>query len=267
MRSVIHFKPVGAKAAVLLLLAVCLPWLENPASAALSVDLATPRIGIHFFYHGTTVRVSGTSGKGEDIVIKIVSCQDHEVLRTKGKVGGVLWMNVGQITFDNIPSFYTVTGSRNPEEVFLPETACEPYAIGYPCLRKKARIDGSDPGSNEKWMTEFIELKKSAGLYSISSGHVKTEEKGEVQSFRAEIPWPPQAVPGEYTLSVYAVKNGIVTDAAEKKLVVEQEGFVKFLADLARHRAREYGILSILVALVSGLAVGLIFHNARSTEE
>ncbi len=73
--------------------------------------------------------------------------------------------------------------------------------------------------------------------------------------------WPYQAAPGDYLVTVYAVKNGKVIEQAESKVNVEQVGMVKALANMAKNSAALYGVLSIGIALVAGFGVGLVFRK------
>ena len=50
-------------------------------------------------------------------------------------------------------------------------------------------------------------------------------------------------------------------DKAEAKVLVEQVGTVKTLADMAKKNGAVYGVFSILAALISGFGVGLIFRK------
>ena len=69
------------------------------ASAMLTARANHDHITIDFFYHGSTVSVRGMSDPNVDLVIKMTSPEGHQVLKQKGKVGGLLWMNVGQLKF------------------------------------------------------------------------------------------------------------------------------------------------------------------------
>jgi Putative transmembrane protein (Alph_Pro_TM) len=73
--------------------------------------------------------------------------------------------------------------------------------------------------------------------------------------------WPYQAAPGDYLVTVYAVKNGKVVEQAESKVNVEQVGTVKTLATMAKNSAAFYGILSIGIALGAGFGVSLVFRK------
>ena len=76
--------------------------------------------------------------------------------------------------------------------------------------------------------------------------------------------WPYQAQPGEYLVTVYAVKDGRVVESANSKVLVEQAGAVKYLATMAKNNGAMYGIISIVIALASGFGIGIIFKGGGS---
>ena len=106
--------------AVGLALCLVLGYASN-ASAMLTAAANHDHITIDFFYHGSTVGVKGLSDPGRDLVVKITSPEGHQMLKKKGKVGGVLWMNVGSLTFENAPNLYEVFSSKKIEDILTPE--------------------------------------------------------------------------------------------------------------------------------------------------
>src|SRR6266545_2464674 len=91
------------------------------ASAMLTAKANHDHITIDFFYHGSTVSVRGISEPGVDLVIKVTSPEGHQVLKQKGKVAGVLWMNVGKLKFQQTPNFYEVFSTKKVEDILTRE--------------------------------------------------------------------------------------------------------------------------------------------------
>ena len=232
------------------------------ASAMLTAKANHDHITIDFFYHGSTVSVRGESDLNVDLVIKITAPEEHQVLKQKGKVGGLLWMNVGQLKFENTPNFYAVYSTKKLDEM-LGKEEMEKYVIGYPALEKHVAVT---PSANEeekaKWFNEFVKYKEASNVYVSSSGKISTTAKADGrQEYYILTDWPYQAAPGDYLVTVYAVKNGMVIEQAEAKVNVEQAGLVKTLATMAKNSAAFYGILSIGIALGAGFGVSLVFRK------
>ncbi len=233
-----------------------------PASAMLTARANHDHITIGFFYHGSTVSIKGEADPGVDLVVKVTSPEGHQVMKQKGKVGGVLWMNVGHLKFEKTPDFYEVFSTKKVDEILAQEEQ-DKYVIGYPALAKHVAIS---PVTNEeekaKWFSEFIRYKEDSRLYVMSSGKVTTTTlPNGRQEYYILTDWPYQAAPGDYQVAVYAVKNGKVVEQAEAKVNVEQVGLVKTLATMAKNSAAFYGILSVGIALGAGFGVGLVFRK------
>jgi uncharacterized protein (TIGR02186 family) len=249
-------------AAVIFALIVVTISFAPSASAMLTAKANHDHITIGFFYHGNTVSVRGTSEPGTDLVIKISSPEGHQVLKQKGKVGGVLWMNVGKLTFEQTPNFYEVFSTKKVEDI-LSREEMEKYVIGYSALAKHVEIT---PVANEeeksKWFDEFVKYKEASKVYVTSPGKIETTMNADgKQEYYVLTDWPYQAQPGDYLVSVYAVKDKKVIEQAQSKVNVEQIGMVKTLATMAKNNPAIYGFLSIGVALGAGFGVSLVFRK------
>lgn len=236
-------------------------FLYGKASAELTISANHAHITIDFFYHGSTVGVSGISEPGTDLIIKITSPDRHETLKQKRKVGGLLWMNAGTLNFENVPALYLLVSTRKIEDI-MDVDELDRNVIGYRALGKHVKIE---PVANEeekaKWFDELVKFKESSKLYSTSFGKISTASKDGKQVYSIKTDWPYQAPPGEYILTVYAVKDKRVTEKAETKVQVEQVGIVKTLSHMAKNKGALYGIISIVAALGAGFGVGLIFRK------
>jgi uncharacterized protein (TIGR02186 family) len=191
----------------------------------------------------------------------MTSPEGHEKLKQKGKVAGFLWMNTGTINFEHVPNLYSIHSTKNIEDL-LDRTELDKLVIGLPALSRHVELTPS-AGEEEKarWFGEFVKYKETSKLYSSSLGRIEIKEKDGKTSYYINTEWPYQAPPGDYLVTVYAVKNGKVVDTAEAKVLVEQVGIVKSLSGMARNSAALYGIISILSALGAGFGVGMVFRK------
>lgn len=253
--------PVGA---MLLALAACAALFfaaEGAALAALTINANNDHIKIDFFYHGSTVSITGVSDPGADLIIKIASADGHQALRQKGKVAGLLWMNVGELKFGHVPLLYSLHSTRKISEILGTEEM-DKYAIGLEAVGKRAEIlPVSGEAEKAKWFNEFIKFKEASNLYSETSGDISLNTNGGGQNYYIVSPWPYQAAPGDYIVTAYAIKDRKVVETAETKVVVEQVGLIKSFAVMAKNSAALYGTISIVAALAAGFGVGLIFRK------
>jgi uncharacterized protein (TIGR02186 family) len=206
--------------------------------------------------------VRGISDPGTDLVIKFSSEDGHQVLRQKGKVGGLLWMTVGELKVEHTPNLYEVHSTRNLGDM-LNKDELDKYALGYAALQKRAEMNVTSEADKEKWFSEYVKYKEAQNLYTSSTGKIALNQTEGKQGYYILTEWPYQAPPGKYTVTVYAVKNGKVIETATSNILVEQVGIVKTLATMANDNGALYGIISIVAALAAGFGVGLVFRKSE----
>jgi len=256
-----------AKRTAILLLVIALvvlgvAVLADRASAELTAIANHDHITIDFFYHGSTVSVKGIADPDADLIIKIASPEAHETLKQKGKVGGFLWMNVATLKLENVPNLYSIHSTKKIDEI-LDQKEMDKYVLGYPALGRHVEMS---PVKNDeekaKWFDEFIKYKENSKLYATSAGKIEIKDKVDGKTpYYILTDWPYQAPPGDYLVTVYAVKNGKVIEQAESKVLVEQVGIVNTLSNMAKKNGALYGFISIISALGAGFGVGLIFRK------
>jgi uncharacterized protein (TIGR02186 family) len=236
--------------------------LTGNASAELTAKANHDHIKIDSFYHGSTVSVRGVSDPGTDLIIKITSPEGHQVLREKGKVAGLLWMNAGELKLDHVPNVYFLHSTKNIDDI-LGTGEIVRYEIGYQALKNHAEMT-SVAGENEKtrWFNEFVKFKEASKLYATSTGKISLTQKDGKQNYYILTQWPYQAAPGNYTVTVYEVKDKKVIDTAEASVLVEQVGIVKSFNGMAKNNGSLYGIISVIAALGAGFGVGMIFKKS-----
>jgi uncharacterized protein (TIGR02186 family) len=252
----------GIKTAFIMLFTVCiLAATFGISSAQLTATANHDHINIDFFYHGSTVSIRGMSDPGTDLIIKIASPEGHQALKKRGKVAGLLWMNVGELKFENVPNLYSLHSTKKLEDILTPEEM-EKYVLGYPALEKHVYISpSSTQEEKDKWFNEFLKYKQASNLYITDYGKISTTMQDGNQQYYILAPWPYQATPGDYIVTVYAVKDKKIVEMAETKVQVQQVGTVKTLATMAKDKGALYGLLSILAALGAGFGVGMVFRK------
>ncbi len=231
------------------------------ANADLTAKANHDNIKVDFFYHGSTVSVKGTSNPGTDLVVKIASPEGHEVLKQKGKIAGFLWMNTGTLNFERTPNLYSIHSTKKIEDI-LSEEDMNKYVLGYSALKKHIEIKpvSNEPARNS-WLNELIKFKESSNLYSTSVGRISTFIQDGRQGYYILTNWPYRAAPGDYPVTVYAVKDKKIIEQAEANVHVEQVGSIKALAQMAKNNAAVYGLISIVLAIGAGFGVGLVFKK------
>jgi hypothetical protein len=231
------------------------------AQAELTAKANHDHITVDFFYHGSTVSVRGVCDPDVDLIIKIAAADGLEVLKEKGKMAGVLWMNVGTLEFEKTPKLYEIYSTKPARELLTPEEA-DRYVLGYSALARHVEINPpASEAKQTKLFGDYLKFKEASKLYARTTGQITFAEKDGKHTYYINTPWPYQAAPGEYVATVYAVKGGKVVETAESKVLVEQVGTVRYLANMAKNHGALYGLLSIVMALGAGFGVGLVFRK------
>jgi hypothetical protein len=148
-------------------------------------------------------------------------------------------------------------------EDMLSTEEMEKNVIGYSALEKHVEITpAANDAEKSAWFAEFLKYKEDSRLYTASYGKIETTRTADGhQEYYILTDWPYQAAPGDYLVTVYAVKDRKVVEQAESRVKVEQIGIVKTLATMAKSSAAFYGLLSIGIALSAGFGVGMVFRK------
>ncbi len=243
----------------LLMAVFCLGTFLSSQALALTCKVTPGKIPISLGYHGTKVTINGEGLNTEDVIIQIYSPPSEEHLKYKGKAGGIFWMKLGTMVFENVPKVYLVYSTKDTHELLSPET-CEELSIGFDSLKKKAVIKSKLKNlDRDKWLKEFMKFKKVEHLYLEQSGIVTVDPA--THTYRVEIDWPFEAPPGEYIVEVFAIKDGKVMDKAQAKIRDERVGIEELLSHMAFEKPAVYGIIAIVVAIIAGFGVGMVFKG------
>lgn len=246
--------------AVILLLFVGAP-VHAQDQAQLSVNPQLIEIGA--FFDGTTLTATGVVPSESQVVVRFLGATCDLHMKQKGRVFGVMWMNLDSLIFRGIPSVCIVNAAENLESLAQKTGAQGPVveALRLRGLKEKAQIESNGSDQAEAF-AELIKLKNSEGLYRETSGNITYGEAANGQrSFRAQIAIPSRLSPGDYVVELVAVNGEGIVARVERPVTVKLVGFPALLAGLAFNHAALYGILATVIALLAGLAIGMVFDS------
>ena len=240
--------------------------IDPAAPAAVrSLLLDPPRVTVRTFYHGQTVRVSGTAPLGHEVAIEIRGKEVPVQLSVKGKVGGLIWANVEETALDNMPSLYMLATSTG-----FPDLSGDSLdggeAVGYRALESRSLVSPSlGPDENHRVISEFVKLKEKEKLYDVLEGGVEVTPGSETcLDCAASFFIPPDVPVGNLTVRLLAFDRGYGFVVASADLPVVQAGLTATIATMARDHGLLYGVLSVIAALAAGLLAGVVFgHRSK----
>ncbi|HEX9701871.1 MAG TPA: TIGR02186 family protein [Rhodospirillales bacterium] len=226
------------------------------AAEELVVDLSAPVVAITTGFTGADLLLFGVTGGDGDVVVVVRGPAKDETVRRKARIAGV-WVNRDQMTFKQVPSFYTISANRPPNE-FVPIKARQDNQIGFDFLELKPVDAGVDVGEAERFRTAFIRNKQRAGLYGKEPGKVIFLGN---RLFRTNITFPANVAVGTYGIDVYQVRDDKLISWKTTLLNVRKFGFEAGVFDFAHRHSLAYGVLAVLIAAVAGWLASVIFRR------
>jgi len=234
---------------------VCAALDEAPRAV---IQLVPEEVEANLFFNGAKVEVQGTVLPGYEVAVLCVGKENHLALRRKGRVWGVLWMNVGEVAFDHIPSLYLLNTSAPLASLASP-AVLEQLAIGYGALGALAGQNGDD----QPFFHELIKIKEKEGIFAVREGAVKLAPgAGGIRQVRAECALPPTLPMEEYEVQLFGFKEGKGELLCSKSIEVKQTGVADFMASLVQRRPLLHGFFAVIVAVAAGLLTGLVFGGS-----
>ena len=226
------------------------PPQEGPLSHLL-VEPSEVRAGM--FYSGATFRVTAQVPSGMGISISCVGDEGPLELKRKGKVLGLIWMSVGDVTFEPMPHVYLLASSSELADLADAE-AFGAAGVGYEALKGRAQPDDS------ALFQEAIRFKESEGLYGIQEGGVALVPAGDgLVRAEAEFVLPAKAPTGEYRILLHGFGPEGAALIAEQQVTVVKTGTAAFISDLALTHGLAYGVFAVVIAIGVGLITGVLF--------
>lgn len=241
-------------------------WHPLPAysTASLISKLEPNAVMIETFFNGASISVSGKVAADDEVLIVLKGRSEDLTLKKKGKALGVLWMNIGDVTFHQVPRLYLLYSSKNLDEVTPADSKQgQQLGIGFESLGRKIEIT---PPLTEKdsLIQEFLKLKQSQGLYAVYPKAVQFKNiDGKWKSYQADVRVPSRIVPDDYELTVMEIHDGTVVATAVETLKVKEAGLPDMLSNLAFNHGALYGVLAVLIAIGAGLLMDFFFGQSE----
>jgi uncharacterized protein (TIGR02186 family) len=194
---------------------------------------------------------------GYDVAI-IVRGPPHDRLTVREKERlGPIWVNRSQQKFVSIPRYMAVLSSR-PLTEMTGEVIRERLSLGLEAFINRPEITLDPDGSAQPFREALVRLKMREGMY-FEIGRGVTFITPAI--FRAAIPLPADAPPGNYEVEVLLFTDGIMLARELTNFELVKTGFEQQLAVMAEKNAPLYGGLTALMALFFGWVASVIFRR------
>jgi uncharacterized protein (TIGR02186 family) len=225
------------------------------------VQVRPENVQIGVFYSGQHIQVTGSTPGSEDVVIRVEGPDEPLTLNRKGKKYGVLWMNVGEVHYEAVPTLYVVRSTRKLDEIATAEVLSR-LEIGFDALRDQVPA-GSEDGARE-FFGELVKLKQRDQLFSSEAEGVQLHPSPDGrQEVTGEFFLPAKAPVGDYTVDVFGFEDGDGELIGTAKVHLKRGSVVSFITSLATNHGLLYGCLAVAVAVLAGLSTGFIFGMGK----
>ena len=252
-------------------LALILVLLAASAAPALAerlvVSLSNHRVQITSNFVGEDLVLFGTiepdpgkstASAGYDLVVTVTGPRRTLRTRRKERVLGI-WVNVDSREFVRVPSYLAILSNKPAAEIANAATARR-LQVGLDSVLLTQRI-GADLGDtvlDDPFRAAFVRLQVQHGLYrEIANGVTFLTPT----VFRAAIPLPSNVPTGTFTIDVKLFANGAPIAQTSTALEVIKAGFEQYVADAAVNHGLLYGLLTTLMALLTGWFASVVFRR------
>jgi uncharacterized protein (TIGR02186 family) len=239
------------------LLLALLPLAVPPAPAAEAGPLVvTPdHLAVGLTYNGRDLHLSIRVPAGAGAAVRLAGPVSRVDLRRKGRVAGVLWMNVADVEMDPVPAFYFLA-TTGPLREMAPPRELAAWKLGYEALVP-------DESSGGPYRDQFVRLKQRDGLYRVTEGGLTgtgAAERGQA-GLEGTLSLPARVPPGTWQVELFSFAEGRVARIGAVPLSIEYAGVIGLTHGLAKNHGTAYGWMAVLIALAVGLLTGILFGS------
>ena len=255
-----------------LLLIACMLGAPLPALGAgpadkeeVQSDVSTREISIQSNFTGIEIVVFGSIDNARprepgqtpyDVIIVISGPKQALTAWRKERVAGI-WVNGASETFVSVPSFYAVLSTRQIETMAAPATL-KTLGIGIDNLRLGGGGVAETEPTENVFRAALVRLKEEHSLFQQDEGTVSFIGRS---LFRGSVDLPANVPLGRYMAQVYLFRDGQLLSKSESSLQVRKAGFERFVYLLAFRYPFIYGLVAVVIAVLSGAAAWAAFRR------
>ncbi len=231
-----------------LILTIALLLSTSAHAATLKLELAQHSVDITTGFNGTQVVLFGTTDLADaDIAVTLTGPEKTVIVRKKGRVAGA-WMNTDSMEFRRVPSYYDFATSK-PESELTSVDILRTEQIGLDNLDFYPEDASEDAQVVDAFRDSLIGTLRTKGFYPL-----KAKPIGFIEPtfFKITFDLPPGVPTGMYTVNGALFQNQKIVAQEHKSFQVGQVGFNARVYNFATQKSFFYGVLSILLALLSG---------------
>nr|WP_279306691.1 TIGR02186 family protein [Microvirga solisilvae] len=239
--------------------------MTSASAESLITSLSNHRVLINSNYTGTSIAVFGAIERdaqtvaratGYDVVVTVRGPNQFLVVREKEKLGPI-WINQEQQKFPLAPAYLSVLTSRPITEITSIQLR-QRQKIGLRAIINAPDFTNTRGGADKDFRDALYRIKAQEGLYL-------EDERGATfltpDIFRASIPLPATAPPGDYNVEVTLFADTVILAKTLTHFELVKTGFEEQVGFVARDWSLSYGLATALIAIFFGWLANVIFRR------
>lgn len=222
----------------------------------LDVDLSRPDVRLNLSFKGSNLLLFGAKDLSGDVIIVVRGPAKDTSVRLKQQIMGV-WANTDEVIFADAPSFYALAATQ-PIDQILPLETLKSERIGTQNLNLSTKVkpENATAKTVQNFTDGLIRNMKAKSLYTTETGEIKRVGK---QLFRTDLWFPSNVSVGNYIVDTYLVIKGKIESKKTTHLEVHKVGIEAQVYNFAHEHALIYGLLAIVIAVISGWIANAVF--------
>lgn len=248
------------------ILLIVLASMTSASAETLITSLSNHRVLINSNYTGTSIAVFGAIERdaqtvaratGYDVVVTVRGPRQFLTVRQKDRMGPI-WINQEQQKFPQAPAYLSVLTSRPIKEITSVQLR-QRQKVGLRAIINSADFTNEREGNADQLFRDALyRLKAQEGLYL-------EDERGVTfltdDIFRASIPLPATAPPGDYSVEVTLFADTVILASTITHFELVKIDFEQQIGDIARDWSLLYGVSTALIAIFFGWLASVIFRR------
>ena len=254
---------------VCLCIMVLPPLLASPAARAdnerLDIGISTNEIAITSDFAGADLTVFGALDNADplllklgqyDIIVALEGPARETIVRKKDRVFGI-WINRYSMSFEPTPASYSLS-STLPVDRIAPQIELSGRTIGVEHILLTPTGNVGDGSRVPEFREALVRLRIEDGIYQSEPVGVEFVSSS---LFRATLRLPANIPVGEHKLRAFLFKSNEFVMERDLRLRVVKTGIEQFVYELAHQQAFLYGVLAVVLAMVTGWLGSVVFRK------
>jgi uncharacterized protein (TIGR02186 family) len=230
-------------------------FLNSAQARPIISGISSGEINIDSKFTGAEILLFGAKGDAGNIIVAVRGPKKNYMLNKKGQVLGV-WLNEKRIKFKDTYSYYSIFSTNN-YDLINDAKLFNNLEVGQDNIQ--FNLSGKiKPSEEQAFRREFLNKLEESHLYSFNPSKIEFLDE---TLFKVILQFPKNIASGIYTVEIYLIDEGNLSAFQSIPIFVNQVGFSAKIHDMAYNNSFLYGLLAVMIAVISGWSANFIFNK------